>query len=202
MRVITGSAKGLHLKMPKGGKTRPAMDRVKCSLFSILQPRIEGCRFLDLFAGSGSLGIEALSRGAEYAAFVDSSSECCRTIQENLELARVQDRGEVFRQDCFGYLKRKTPVLDKGGESPDSHPSSSQGEDPFDLVCIDPPYLKGLLEPILEVIPDCPVFSGKTLFIIERQRKDDLRLENRPRLSLCDERVFGDTILTFFKRVS
>ncbi|HNW36152.1 MAG TPA: RsmD family RNA methyltransferase, partial [Candidatus Ozemobacteraceae bacterium] len=97
MRIISGSAKGRQLKMPKGGKTRPAMDRVKSSLFSILAARIPDCRFLDLFAGSGSLGIEALSRGAAFAAFVDLSNDCIVAIRENLEMTRLAARGRTFR---------------------------------------------------------------------------------------------------------
>lgn len=180
MRVIAGSARGHNLKMPKGGQTRPAMDRVKGSLFSILIQRLEGSRFLDLFAGSGSLGIEALSRGAAYAAFVDQSVHCVQAIRENLQHTKLADKAGVFREDCLGFLKHRQL-------------------EPFDLVCIDPPYLKGLLDPILEWLPDCPLFYERTVFIIERQKKDDLRLGERPRLELLDERLFGDTVLTFFR---
>lgn len=180
MRIISGSAKGRQLKMPKGGKTRPAMDRVKSSLFSILAARIPDCRFLDLFAGSGSLGIEALSRGAAYAAFVDMSNDCITAIRENLEMTRLAERGKAFRMDCLSFLRGK-PL------------------DPFDIVCIDPPYLKGLLEPILNELPVCPLFNERTVFIIERQKKDDLGLDRKPALEQTDERLFGDTVLTFFR---
>jgi len=180
MRVISGSAKGRQLKMPKGGKTRPAMDRVKSSLFSILAARIPDCRFLDLFAGSGSLGIEALSRGAAFAAFVDMSNDCITAIRENLEMTRLADRGKTFRMDCLSFLRGR-PL------------------EPFDIVCIDPPYLKGLLEPILNELPVCPLFHERTIFIIERQKKDDLGLDKKPALEQTDERLFGDTVLTFFR---
>ena len=180
MRVIAGSAKGHNLKMPKGDQTRPAMDRVKGSLFSILAARVADGRFLDLFAGSGSLGIEALSRGALYAAFVDTSPFCVKAIQENLAHTKLSDRGEVFREDCRQFLQRRALAV-------------------FDVVFIDPPYLKGLLEPILDVLPTCPMFGERTRFVIERQKKDDLRLETRPALQLLDERLFGDTVLTFFR---
>ncbi|MFZ2959092.1 MAG: 16S rRNA (guanine(966)-N(2))-methyltransferase RsmD [Candidatus Ozemobacteraceae bacterium] len=180
MRVIAGSARGHNLKMPGGGKTRPAMDRVKGSLFSILLSRLEGCRFLDLFAGSGSLGIEALSRGGSYAAFVDTSSQCIQAIRENLEHTKLVDRGAVFRDDCLHFIKARSL-------------------DPFDIVCIDPPYLKGFLAPILDAIPESSLFGPRTIFIIERQKKDDIGLQKRPRLSLIDERLFGDTVLTFFR---
>ncbi len=180
MRIITGSAKGRRLKMPGGGKTRPAMDKVKGSTFNMIAEFVPEARILDLFAGSGNLGIEALSRGASYAAFVDASRECTGTIRENLELTRLSNLGEVFTADCLKFLQQH-----KLGH--------------FDVVFIDPPYLKGLLEPILKYIPECPMFSPDTLFIIERQKKDALGLETMPQYRLLDERVFGDTVISFFR---
>ncbi|NCB40621.1 MAG: 16S rRNA (guanine(966)-N(2))-methyltransferase RsmD, partial [Erysipelotrichia bacterium] len=91
MRVITGSAKGRKLKMPKGGKTRPAMDKVKGSTFNIIASLVHEARFLDMFAGSGNLGIEGLSRGGSYAAFVDASRECTKTISEHLEITQISE---------------------------------------------------------------------------------------------------------------
>ncbi|OIP30293.1 16S rRNA (guanine(966)-N(2))-methyltransferase RsmD [bacterium CG2_30_54_10] len=181
MRISTGSAKGRNLKMPKGKKTRPAMNRVKSTLFSILAARVPGCRFLDLFAGSGSLGIEALSRGAEFAAFVDNSPDCSRAIKANLRLTGFSEKGRMFCLDVRRFLRLKDLA-------------------PFDIVCIDPPYLKGFLAPILDELPSCPLFNARTLFIIERQKKDDLGFAERPILELIDERTFGDTVLTIFRR--
>ena len=183
MRVITGSAKGRYLKMPGGGKTRPAMDKVKGSTFNIIAALVDGARFLDLFAGSGNLGIEGLSRGGSYGAFVDASRECTKTIKENLEITNLSDKGEVFTMDCLKFLQ-------------------TIRMDPFDVVFIDPPYLKGLLEPLLKYIPQCPLFTESTLFIIERQKKDIVGIENIPEYKLLDERKFGDTVLTFFRLVN
>ncbi|OQB47961.1 MAG: Ribosomal RNA small subunit methyltransferase D [bacterium ADurb.Bin157] len=180
MRVITGSAKGRKLKMPKGGKTRPAMDKVKGSTFNIIASLVSDARFLDLFAGSGNLGIEGLSRGGSYAAFVDASRECTKTISENLEITKLSDRGKVFTMDCLKFLQ-------------------TFKADPFDIVFIDPPYLKGLLEPLLNYIPECSLFTKETLFIIERQKKDIIGIETLPAYKLLDERNFGDTVLTFFR---
>lgn len=182
MRIITGIAKGRRLKMPKGGKTRPAMDKVKGATFNIISSITKGSKFLDLFAGSGNLGIEALSRGAEQAVFVDMSRECVKTIKENLDLTGLREKGIVFSQDCLKFLKRKNLSLGV-----------------FDVVFIDPPYLKGLLEPLLDYIPKCELFNTDTLFIIERQKRDNIYLENRQNLLLTDERNFGDTVLTFFQ---
>ncbi|MDN5278750.1 MAG: rRNA (guanine966-N2)-methyltransferase [Clostridiales bacterium] len=181
MRVITGSAKGRRLKMPGGGKTRPAMDKVKGSTFNIIAALVPDSRFLDLFAGSGNLGIEALSRGGSYAAFVDASRECTKTIRENLELTKLADKAEVFTMDCLKFLKNR------------------KFEKPFDVVFIDPPYLKGLLDPLLDYLPECEAFNHDTLFIIERQKKDDIGMQNRQQLMQVDERNFGDTVLTFFR---
>ncbi|MBF0409310.1 MAG: 16S rRNA (guanine(966)-N(2))-methyltransferase RsmD [Candidatus Riflebacteria bacterium] len=180
MRVIAGSAKGHNLKMPGGGKTRPAMDKVKASLFSILMPRMAGSRFLDLFAGSGSLGIEALSRGAEYAAFVDTAIQCVETIKANLVHTKLVSRGEIFREDCIKFIKRKTDSV-------------------FDIVCIDPPYSKNLLEPILENLHLCTMFSERTIFILERRKKDIISVTPENKLILIDEREFGETVLSFIK---
>lgn len=182
MRIITGSAKGRRLKMPKGGKTRPAMDKVKGATFNMIASLVAGSRFLDLFAGSGNLGIEALSRGGEFAVFVDASRECTKTIDENLELTQLAEQGKVYCMDCLKFLQ--TVKLE-----------------PFDVVFIDPPYLKGLLEPILVYLPKCEMFSPETLFIIERQKKDVIGIETMPEYRLLDERAFGDTVLTFFRIV-
>ena len=180
MRVITGSAKGRILKMPGGGQTRPAMDKVKGSTFNIIASLVDGARFLDLFAGSGNLGIEGLSRGGSYGAFVDMSKECARTIKENLQLCKLEDKGEVFCMDCLKFLQTSTL-------------------EPFDIVFIDPPYLKGFLDPILKYIPQCRLFTYDTLFIIERQKKDIIGVENNPDYKLLDERNYGATVLTFFR---
>jgi len=181
MRVITGKAKGMKLKMPKGGYTRPVMDRVKEATFNIIAHETPGGRFLDLFAGAGNLGIEALSRGAASAVFVDLARECTQTIKENLRHTKLEENAEVYGMDCLKFLKQ------------------FKFNEPFDVVFIDPPYLKGFLEPILEYLPESSNFTENTLFIIERQKKDDLSLESRPEYILTDERKFGDTILTFFK---
>ncbi len=180
MRIITGTAKGRRLKMPGGGKTRPAMDKVKAATFNMISGFVDNARFLDLFAGSGNLGIEALSRGAGYAAFVDASRECTRTIKENLQITKLEENGEVFTMDCLKFLQTADKPV-------------------FDVVFIDPPYLKGLLDPLLSFIPQCQMFSPETLFIIERQKKDELGLENMPVYRLLDERKFGDTVITFFR---
>ena len=106
MRVITGKAKGVTLATPDGLKTRPTTDRVKEALFSIVQFDVPGARVLDLFGGSGQLGIEALSRGAQRAVFVDAREEACKLIRENLRRTKLEKEGNVIRSDYLDYLKR------------------------------------------------------------------------------------------------
>lgn len=131
MRVITGSARGRRLKELEGMETRPTTGKVKESLFSIIQFDIEGRRVLDLFAGTGQLGIEALSRGAVSAVFVEKRSDALRLIRENLKTCDLEDRATVKSGDGLAYLK--------SGEK-------------FDIIFLDPPYGSDLLEKSLEQI--------------------------------------------------
>ena len=126
MRVITGSARGRRLKELEGMETRPTTDRVKEGLFNVLQFDIEGRRVLDLFAGTGQLGIECLSRGAASAVFVDRRPDAVKLIRENLKLCDLTDRARVVAGDSMEFLKS---VREK-----------------FDLVLLDPPYQAELLE--------------------------------------------------------
>ena len=112
MRVITGTARGVQLKTPDGMTTRPTADRVKEALFSIIQFEIPGARVLDLFGGTGQLGIEALSRGAKSAVFVDAREEACRLIKENLKRTKLESQGRIVRSDYLDYLNvgKEVPV--------------------------------------------------------------------------------------------
>ena len=129
MRVITGTARRTPLVAPKGEDTRPTGDMVKEALFSIIQFEVEGSDFLDLFAGSGQLGIEALSRGARSAVFVDTSAEAVSAIEQNLKQTRLFDRAKVLRTDAEAFL------------------SGRAGQ--FDFVLLDPPYRSPLLMKVL-----------------------------------------------------
>jgi 16S rRNA (guanine966-N2)-methyltransferase len=121
MRVIAGEAKGRTLVVPRGGGTRAATDRIRETLFAILEPELEGARVADLFAGAGSLGIEALSRGATRATFVERGAEALKAIRRNLETTGFADRSEVVAANVIAYL--------------DSRPRG-----PFDIVFCDPPF--------------------------------------------------------------
>lgn len=126
MRVITGSARGMALRTLEGETTRPTSEKVKEAVFSALQFEIEGRRILDLFAGSGQLGIEALSRGAESAVFVDSDKNAVKIIKENVEKTRFSDQALVYQGDSISFLSMTGKI--------------------FDIAFIDPPYSTGLLQ--------------------------------------------------------
>lgn len=178
MRVISGSAKGHRLKAPDGISTRPTTDRIKESLFNILAPDLYGCEFLDLFSGSGGIGIEALSRGASRAVFVDSSDVCRKIIIENLEHTKLTERAEVFREDVFSALR----MLSKKGES-------------FDLIFLDPPYDKGLTETVLSDIVKYGILKDDGYIVAERSSK--YPSPETQGLRLLREKDYKTTVMAF-----
>ena len=139
MRVIAGSARRLLLKAPDGMDTRPTADRVKESLFNMLNPDLYGCAFLDLFSGSGAIGIEALSRGAQRAVLVDASMECAGIIKQNLEVTKLGENAEIINEDVYAAIER----LGRRG-------------DKFDIIFMDPPYAAGYYVPVMEAIKILP----------------------------------------------
>lgn len=145
MRIITGTARGRRLITLDGSDVRPTPEKVKESLFSAIQFDIEGRRVLDLFAGSGQLGLEALSRGAESAVFVDSSGESVKVVRQNLENTGLSDKAKVFLSDWRDFV--------------------SVNRDIFDIVFLDPPYKAGFLEPAVKAV--CPFMSGFGIIICE-----------------------------------
>ncbi len=149
MRVIAGSKRHFTLKTVPGKNTRPTQDRIKETLFNILQTRIYGTRFLDLFAGSGGIGIEALSRGAEFAVFADNDKRAAAVIEDNLEHTGFTEKALVINKDIKATL-RMTEKLE-----------------PFDIIFMDPPYFEGLEREVLEALADSPVVSDDTLIIVE-----------------------------------
>jgi len=180
IRVIAGSAKGRKLKLVPGDTTRPVMDRVKEALFSIIGRDIIGASFLDLFAGTGSVGIEALSRGAERAVFVELERLACRTIEENLAHTGLKDRALVRRMDVLALAKGIPP------------------QPPFDYIYIAPPQYKKLwLETIQALDKDKGWFSDETTVIVQIDpvERIDVSLTH---LELTDERLYGNTLLLFF----
>lgn len=154
MRIITGTARGRKLKELQGMDTRPTTDKVKESMFNIVQFDIEGRRVLDLFAGTGQLGIECLSRGAAHAVFVDLRREAAALVRENLALCQVADRASVVQGDALAYLGRC-------GEK-------------FDLIFLDPPYASGLLEKALASIAAIDILSEHGIMVCESAAEQTL----------------------------
>ncbi len=155
MRVIAGKARSLPLKTVPGMDTRPTTDRIKETLFNILQPELLDSRFLDLFSGSGAIGIEALSRGAAFAVFVEKNPKAAACIQENLKFTRLEKQAAVLKMDVLQALGRLEP------------------EGPFDLIFMDPPYEKGLERMVLEFLQTSPLMDENTLVIVEASKTTD-----------------------------
>ena len=176
MRVITGKARGRRLREPKGMDIRPTTDMVKEAVFNILQFELEGARVLDLFAGTGQLGIEALSRGAAEAVFVDGSSAAVKIVRENLKLCGFEAR--VLQGDAIDYL----PSLGR-----------------FDVVFLDPPYDSGLLEKALEVIENVDLLSNGGIIVCE-SRSEAAPCANREGYQTELERRYGKVKITTIRR--
>jgi len=158
MRVIAGSARRLLLKTLPGEDTRPTTDRIKETLFNILQSCIPGCRFLDLFAGSGGIAIEALSRGASHATIVEKNPKAAKIIQENLEHTRLKDAAELITGDAVAAVQR----LSVGTAAA------------YDIIFLDPPYGLGLEDRVLEALIRSPLINAGSLIIIEMKADADI----------------------------
>lgn len=179
MRVITGKARGISLKTPDGLRTRPTADRVKEALFSIIQFDIPGARVLDLFGGTGQLGIEALSRGAKSAVFVDAAATACSLIRENLKRTHLQQEGRVECCDYLSYLNRCT--------------------ERFDIIFLDPPYAEVFLENALNRITEIDILQSGGIIITERPLEKELSLDF-PGYTRSRDYKYGKTLLTIYRK--
>ena len=151
MRVIAGTARSLPLQTPKGLDTRPTTDRIRETLFNMLSPCVPGCRFLDLFAGSGAIAVEALSRGAAWAVLVEKEAQALRCMRENLAFTRLNGRAEILGMDvmaALSYLEQKNTA-------------------PFDIIFMDPPYHKDWERQALTRLADSPLAKEDTWMIVE-----------------------------------
>ena len=179
MRVITGKARGVNLKTPEGLQTRPTTDRVKEALFSVIQFDIPGANVLDLFGGTGQLGIEALSRGAKRAVFVDESDKACRLIRENLRRTRMEQEGTVVRGDYLAYLGRCA--------------------EKFDIIFLDPPYAEVFLENALKRITEIDILQSGGIIVTERPLGKDLPFEFEGYARSKDYK-YGNTLITLYRK--
>ena len=179
MRVITGKARGVVLKTPDGMSTRPTTDRVKEALFSIIQFDIPGAKILDLFGGTGQLGIEALSRGAKSAVFVDASDVACKLIKENLRRTKLETNATVVRSDYMDYLRRC--------------------REQFDIIFLDPPYAEVFLENSLNCITEIDILQRNGIIVTERPLDKEIPW-NFPGFSRSKDYKYGNTFITLYRK--
>lgn len=179
MRVITGKARGVQLKTPDGMHTRPTADRVKEALFSIIQFDVPGTSVLDLFGGTGQLGIEALSRGAKRAVFVDEREDACKLIKENLKRTKLDDSASVVRSDYLSYLKKC--------------------KETFQIILLDPPYAEVFLENSLKLITEIDILQTDGIIVAERPVGKELPWEFDG-FSRSRDYKYGKTLLTIYRK--
>ena len=179
MRVISGKARGVQLKTPDGMATRPTIDRVKEALFSIIQFDIPTAKVLDLFGGTGQLGIEALSRGAGSAVFVDSGEPACRLIRENLKRTKLEANATVVKSDYMAYLKRC--------------------REKFDIIFLDPPYAEVFLENALKCIAEIDILQSGGIIIAERPVGKELSWEPEG-FTRSKDYKYGTVLLTVYRK--
>ncbi|MCD6472277.1 16S rRNA (guanine(966)-N(2))-methyltransferase RsmD [Candidatus Aerophobetes bacterium] len=176
MRITGGTAKGRQIKSPRSSWVRPLLSRIRKSLFDILGEKIKGSRFLDLYAGSGAVGIEALSRRAKEVVFVEKSAACVRTIKENLFICDFYSFSTIWQKDVLSFL----PFL--------------LDEEKFDFIFIAPPYYKNLQNRTLDILEEKDL--NKTEIIVQYSSREKLNFI-RKNIKIEKERKYGDTILAF-----
>ena len=180
MRVITGKARGIVLKTPDGMATRPTADRVKEAMFSVIQFDVPASRVLDLFGGTGQLGIEALSRDAKSAVFIDEREDACRLIRENLKRTKLEKCGRVIRSDYMAYLRTC--------------------KEKFDIIFLDPPYAEVFLENSLKMITEIDILQSGGIIVAERPIGKELPWEF-PGFDRSRDYKYGNTLVTIYRKV-
>ncbi len=182
MRIITGQAKGVQLNTPKGEVTRPTAARVKEAVFSMLQFDIEGRSVLDLFAGSGQLGLEAVSRGASDVTFVDKSKEAIAVIKENIKKTKLAESCNVYQTDYLDYIKRFATKQ-------------------FDIIFLDPPYALNFYRPAFKALIEKNILKPTTLIVCESNAEEvfggDRELEEK--FTIEKQSKYSKTVINIFK---
>jgi 16S rRNA (guanine966-N2)-methyltransferase len=181
-RIIAGIAKGLRLQSVPGDITRPITDMVKEALFNILGQDVVGSSWLDLFGGTGSVGIEALSRGATYVRFIDMARAAVDTIKKNLEYTRLAENAQVIQGDAFAFLKR----------TPDRT---------FDYIYIAPPQYKGLWTRALHDVDDHPTWINESSWVIVQIDPLEYQAQTLTHLQEIEQRKYGKTLLVFYELI-
>jgi 16S rRNA (guanine(966)-N(2))-methyltransferase RsmD len=184
VRIIGGEFRSRLIMMPKGVEIRPTQDKVRQAIFNLLAD-VSGKRVLELFAGSGAFGMEALSRGASYAAFVDNNLKCTETIRANLDSLRIDiSYYDIIRANAMSVL-----------------PRLAKDENKFDLVFVDPPYYLGMAKKCLINIDSYDILAPNSLIVVEHFKKDSLEAEFKSIIP-AKERRYGDTVITIFRKVA
>ena len=181
MRVIAGSARRLLLKTPSGMDTRPTTDRIKETLFNMLMPYLSGAIFVDLFSGSGGIGIEALSRGARKAYFVDSSPKAIACISDNVEHTHFMDKAVILKQDVFSAIRGSI-------------------KDVADVVFLDPPYNQEYDKRALELLKDASFVDEDTLIVIEASLETDFSYAESLGFAVEKEKCYKTSKHMFIRR--
>lgn len=179
LRVISGSARGCRLKTVPGDTTRPITDQVKESLFNIIGQQVEDVLFLDLFGGTGAVGIEALSRGAKFTTFLDNNYRAFSIIKENLQITRLEEYAEVFKRDVFDFLQNAPHIK-------------------YDYIYVAPPQYKKMWEKAMQILdanPDWLADNGEIIVQINPLEWQENIYTN---VTIVDQRRYGDTMLIFF----
>ncbi len=179
MRIVAGKRKGLTIRTIESDSTRPTRDVVREALFSILTNRISDSVFLDLFAGSGAIGIEAISRGAEFAYFSDINPQCIKVINENIAKAKFEEESKVFKADYKLVLNKLKDIK-------------------FDIIYIDPPYNKGIGIDAMNIISENEMLSEDGVIILETDTNEEVP-EVIGRYIKYNEKKYGRNILNLFK---
>ncbi|MFZ5643329.1 MAG: 16S rRNA (guanine(966)-N(2))-methyltransferase RsmD [Bacillota bacterium] len=181
MRIIAGSAKKRVLKVPAGWTGRPTADRVKESLFNILGNSVIGCNFLDLFAGTGNVGIEALSRGALKAVFVEKDRLAATAIRQNIKLTGFENNSKVIIKDVYTSLAELKEMRET-----------------FNLVFLDPPYGKGFEIPVINTLVNLDLLASDGILVAESSKRETMPPEIT-NIKLIRQERYGDTMLSFYK---
>lgn len=184
MRVIAGKARRLPLKTVPGTATRPTTDRIKETLFNMLQEDVGDCRFLDLFSGSGGIGIEALSRGAREAVFVENNRKAVECIRENLSFTKLEDQARVILGDVLYGLARL------------------EGEEPFQIIFMDPPYDQLWEKRVLEALKDSSLADEETQIIVEASIGTDFSYLEALGYQVIRRKEYKTNVHMFLRRIT
>ena len=183
MRVIAGIARSVPLITPKGLETRPTSDQIKETLFNMLQGYIEGSNFLDLYAGSGQIGIEALSRGAEFAAFVEKSDEAVKCIKANVDKTKFADKSMILKLEVLSGIRALE--LEKKR---------------FDIVFLDPPYNQGLEQGILTALVGSAILNDEVIIIVEASKNTDFSFVDYLGLKIVKDKIYKNNRHLFLRK--